>query len=704
MADRVNVKASTRSASFVDGARRLDESPPVIEIQPEPLAPKRHRLPLRMLIRLAHIKKWKLVILAFVLVFAVLGSIVYFGPASLGSLGPLQNAELTYFDGQHLAEIRPEQNRVVVPLSQIPKIVRNAFIAAEDERFWSHWGVDPIAIIRAIGANAKGFRQGASTITQQLVRNNESLKVGSKRSLMRKIREAILAIRVDRRYSKYRILSEYLNSIYLGNGAYGVEAASLLYFGADIQKITDPERAALLAGITASPNRFDPRRYPKRAEERRNYVLGRMRALHYISLDQMNAAEATHVYVIPPHAVATQAPGFVDWARSLLRSDFGDEEVYRGGLRVRTTLDLSIQNEAERAVAQTLGQQGDPEASVVVMDVATGGIRAMVGGRHELPGDLNLATQAQRQAGSAFKPFVLAAALDQGKTLDDRYDAPASIRLRLPNDQSWFVRNYDDSGYGYPTLRRALAHSVNTVFAQLIRDIGPDSVVRMATRAGITTDLRPVYSLALGTSEVNPLDMATAYATFARGGEYKPPTAFADVTDASGNVLLKNETSDDHPGRQVMKETVASDVIDGMTSVVTDGTGAPAQLPTCTTWGKTGTTEDHADGWFVGGACGIVTAVWVGYPQGRIPMTNVHGIQVVGSSFPAQIWKQVMLAMVSKYHLTDQQAQPQQFDYRSSNHQTHSTAPVPAATTSDESTPAPTPRQSQCILVLCTTK
>lgn len=661
------MRASTTSTALAEGALGTRERAPSPPSDPPPTGRDRVLGPLRWL---SQRRTWKVIVVCGLLIFATTASVVYFGPVSLGTIRPLQNAVLRDIDGNFIAEIRPEQNRVVVSLDAIPKLVQNAFIAAEDERFWSHLGVDPIAIGRAVFANARGDREGASTITQQYVRNTESLQIGRERSLARKLREAVAAVRVDRKYSKEKILAGYLNSIYLGNGAYGVEAASRLYFGLSVSQIS-LEQAALLAGITANPTAFDPRRSPKGAKTRRNYVLDRMHDLAFITTLERDSARALDVLVNKPQPIVTPAPGFVDWMRTLLKDQFGEDGLYRGGLDVQTTLSLEIQHEAEAAVRETLNLPGDPEAALVVIDVATGGVRAMVGGRNVRLGELNLATQARRQAGSAFKPFVLASALEQGKTLEDRYSGPGSIRLQLPNGETWRVPNFDRRGYGRITLERALANSVNTVFAQLIRDVEPENVAKLAKDAGIRTKLRPVHSLALGTSEVTPLDLTTAYATLAREGVRLSATGMSWVTDSSERVLYRNREPGQRTGQEVIAPSAAIDTIEAMKVVVARGTGRKARLNVdapakCSedplvpckavpyvTWGKTGTTDDNADAWFCGGAGGFVSCVWVGYPEGRVPMDNVHGIEVVGSSFPATIWKRVMTAVLEKFKPAD---------------------------------------------------
>jgi membrane peptidoglycan carboxypeptidase len=682
-------------------------------ISPEPSSPKpilptpkpvqHHRFRRILELRfwpMTNLRRFWRILIAFATSFVVFSCVVYLGPVHLNPPAQLQTAFLTDIDGKVLGEIRPEQNRVVLDIAKIPKVVQNAFVAAEDERFRSHPGVDFIAIVRAIGANARGDREGASTITQQYVKNN--LAVGP-RTLWRKLREAILAVRVDRKYAKGEILERYLNTIYLGNGAYGVEAASRLYFGHGIFDYQQPSislaEAATLAGVTANPTRWDPRSKRKEpTRERRDYVLGRMRTLGMISASQMAEAQADPKFRIeekrpgPP----AKAPGFQDWLRAQLLRELGDKTLYTSGLRIKTSLDLDLQDEAENAIKEILNRPGDPQAAVVTIDVATGGVRVMVGGPPKTRlGEYNLATQARRQSGSAFKPFVLAAALEQGKTLNSTYRAPGSIRLKIPGGV-WKVSNYDHRGRGRLPLRAATAYSVNTVFAQLILDVGADEVVDAAHRAGITSKLSAVPSLALGTSGVSALEMASAFATFAREGQRLRPTGISEVRDRKGTLIAGGERQ----GRELMAPDVANTVLDALRTVVRSGTGRPARIAGYTAWGKTGTTEDHADAWFVGGVGGTVTAVWVGHPSGRKPMRNVHGIDVVGGSFPAQIWKRVMTKMLNKYKPEDDS-----FPKDPVTKKTRSAEPIPSEQPSEEPseeplpTPAPTPT---CILgVLC---
>jgi len=641
---------------------------------------------------LGRLKRWQAALLVATVFLASGAAGVYFGPATLASTPPLQTAFLYDRDGKLLGQILAEENRVVVPLAKIPTFVQNAFIAVEDARFWSHPGVDPFAIVRAVIANLHGVHQGASTITQQLVKNET---VGGHRSLWRKISESITAIRLERKYPKAKILEAYLNSIYLGHGAYGVEAASRTYFGHGVADDSLAE-AALLAGITAAPEYFSPRLNPAGARGRRDHALDRMLERGYITVAQHDAAMKQPIKLVRPKRVPVRSPLFVDWVRGELFRRFGEDVLYRGGLRVRTSLDLDIQSAAEDAVANVLDRPGDPSAAVVALDIGTGEVRAMVGARSPKPGDFNYATQARRQAGSAFKPFVLAAALDDGFELSKTYRAPASIRLRFDSGEVWSVSNFDKRGYGRLSLRSATAYSVNTVFAQLIRDVGPERVADMARNLGIGSPLSAVPSLALGTSGVTPLEMAGAYAAFAHQGEYERPTGIWTVEDASGTQLYAVHAQRSIPA---ILPTVADQVREALRGVVTRGTGTTVRLPGVNDLaGKTGTTEDHRDAWFVGFAQGFAIAVWVGYPSNK-PMNHVHGIKVTGNSFPAQIFKRVLTALLNKYQAPDTTHSSERHHEKITP--TSEPSSSPSAQPSEEPTtePSPTPPPKRCLLI-----
>jgi penicillin-binding protein 1A len=620
--------------------------------------------------------------LALAFTMAITAAWIYFGPASLAGHPPLQNAFLYDRNGRLLAELSPEENRVLVPLSRVPKVVQDAFVAAEDARFWSHPGVDFFAIGRAMVADIRGGRQGASTITQQYVKN---AFVGNRRSFGRKVREAIMALRIDRRYPKKKILEAYLNSIYLGQGAYGVEAASRLYFGKHVWQITLPQ-AALMAGVTSAPSLYSPRVNLALSLKRRDRVITRMRALRMISVDQEAEALATPIRMAKPRARPVVAPMFVDWARRDIAAEVGEDALYRGGLRVTTSLDLDAQKAAEQAIADLLPSRDDPEVSVVSLDVSSGAVRVMVGGRNKRLGDFNLATQGHRQAGSAFKPFVLAAALLDGKKLTSTYQAPSSVRLRY-HGAVWPVSNFDHSGYGRLTLKNGLAYSVNTVFAQLIKDVGPPQVIDVARRLGFKSALSDILPLALGTSPVTPLEMASAYAAFDNKGVWLKPSALEKVVAEDGTVLFNGERDP----QVALPVDVADDVREALRAVARYGTASRVRLKHYDVYGKTGTTENHTDAWFVGFAGDTVTAVWMGYPNKNKPMTNIHGIKVTGNSFPARIWERTMEALLSHSSaLRNDEYGPSKG--ASTNAPQPSAQPSPEPLPSEEPTASPTPR------------
>ena len=558
---------------------------------------------------------------------------------------PPQTAFFYDRDGKLIAQVRPGEDRVVVPLERIPHKVRNAILAAEDERFYRHPGVDVLAIGRALWKDLTGGRfQGGSTITQQLVRFSSDPElehgvegyVGTERTLGRKLREAVTAIRLERRLSKDEILEQYLNLIYFGEGAYGVEAAARTYFGKHVWNLTLAQ-AAMLAGLPAGPTSFNPRSEPDAARARRDWVLGRMATLGMISDDRAEQASMAPVNVRPPRPPVTRAAYFVDYLTRDLRERYGDDLLFRGGLRVTTTLDLDLQRAAEDAIAGVLDQPGDPAASLVAIDVRTGGILAMVGGRNFRRSEVNLATGqggSGRQAGSAFKPFVLASALEQDVSQYRVYPAPGSITIG-----NWHVSNYSGGSYGSMSVRSATVNSVNTVYAQLIMDAGPAEVVRQAHRMGIESHLGADASLALGTYEVTPLEMAAGYATLASGGIARRPTGVSRLVTGDGEVVEELDPG----GERVLARDTASLVNDILQDVVAYGTGRAAAIPGQQVAGKTGTAEEHADAWFCGYTTRVATCVWVGYPEGRVPMTNVHGISVTGGTLPAAIWRAFML-------------------------------------------------------------
>ncbi|MCX8006644.1 MAG: penicillin-binding protein [Coriobacteriia bacterium] len=550
---------------------------------------------------------------------------------------PAQTTVVYAADGSVLAEWHAEQDRTVVPLEQVPQHLQDAVIAIEDHRFYQHEGVDFEGIARALRQNASTGEatQGGSTITQQVVK---LLFTGGERTLTRKIKEALLAYQLEARTDKKRVLETYLNLVYFGEGAYGVESAAQRYFGKRAADV-DLAEAALLAGIIASPGRYDPVVHPDAARQRRDRVLERMRELGYISDAELVQAKAAAIRLAPRKAEsANAAPYFVEHVKQQLIERLGSREVFEGGLRVFTTLDPVLQRYAEEAAQALLPDPKDPEVALVCVDVSNGEVLAMVGGRDFSQEQFNLAVQGKRQPGSAFKPFVLVTALQQGVKPADVFSAtPYTTRVK---DGIWRVQNYEnDKTAPSMTLAAATNWSVNAVYARLVMKVGPQNVVRIAQDMGIVTKLDANPAIALGglTTGVSPLEMASAYGTIASGGIRREPVAVRKVEDSSGKAVLEPASVQ----RRVIPPAVASVAAAMLHDVIEQGTGQAAKIQTWAA-GKTGTTQAYRDAWFVGWSGRLCTAVWVGYRQGQVSMTNVHGIKVTGGSYPARIWQRFM--------------------------------------------------------------
>jgi penicillin-binding protein 1A len=552
--------------------------------------------------------------------------------AAPGALQAARTSVVYAADGSVLAEWHGEQDRKLVPLTQVPKVMRDAVVASEDERFFEHDGVDSGAVLAALRGTPSNGGRGASTITLQLVRLLFS-DTGSS-GFTQKVRQALMAYQIEARTSKDRVLEAYLNMVYFGNGRYGVESAARGYFGKPSSALTLPE-AALLAGVIRSPSRFSPTVDPALARDRRNAVLTRMRDLGMISSeDEVAAARSEVVVAAPASDTAKTAPYFVEYVKQLLIDELGSLRVFTGGLRVHTTLVPGAQLAAEQAVASVLGAPTDPESALVALDPATGRIVAMVGGRDFATAQYNLAVQGRRQPGSAFKPFVLVAALENGVSPDRTFDtSPYTVKVK---DGYWRVENYENAfTQGRLTLRAATDWSVNAVYARLIMEVGPEKVVDVAKRMGITSPLEPNPAIALGglSRGVSPLEMASAFGTLASGGMRVAPTAITKVTDDAGKVVLEPKPVP----KRALEQGVAAQASQMLGDVVARGTGAASAIGRWSA-GKTGTTQSYRDAWFVGYTGGLTAAVWVGFREAQVDMVNVRGIRVTGGSFPATIW------------------------------------------------------------------
>jgi penicillin-binding protein 1A len=594
-------------------------------------------------------------------------------------------------DGRLVATLHAGENRVAIPFSRMPEHLRQAVVAAEDAGFYRHNGISFTGIVRAAWANVtnREITQGGSTITQQYVRNAFSA-VGTERSYTRKIKEVLLSLKLEQKLEKNEILERYLNTIYFGHGAYGVQAAARTYFGVSAPALT-LSQAATLAGIISAPEYYEPSKFPERATVRRDWVLARMVQLGLVAPDRAEEAAADPVETIakPAEVSTNRAPYFVDYAKRYLERKYGVQTTFTGGLRVRTSLDLDHQGAAEQAIQTHLGEPGDPAVALVSMRVDTGEITAMVGGRDFRKAKYNLATgdgTPGRQAGSAFKTFTLTAAVQNGISLKSRFSGPARIDIDDPDCGDWSPANYSDSSVGTMDLVQATAHSVNTIFAQLVVKVGPEQVARTARAMGIRSPLgNPVpCSITLGTKEVTPLEMTNAYATIASLGIRHRPTPVRVVRGPDG-VLERTGRE----GRPAMDENSAAQVIYALEQVVCCGTGSSAYFGV-PVFGKTGTTDDHADAWFCGASRLYAACVWVGYAKGRVPMESVHGISVTGGSFPAMIWHDFMSAIHEGLEVPDF-PQPELTGEVINAAPSPSPSPSPSPTPTKKPTPPPTP-------------
>ena len=553
-----------------------------------------------------------------------------------------------------LAILRGDEARIVVPATEISGLVKHAIVAVEDRRFYEHRGVDLRGIARAVWADVrhKSVVEGGSTITQQFVKN--SIREND-RTISRKLREAALAWQLEQRWKKEKILTAYLNTVYFGNGAYGVEQASRIYFGHPAKEMTWGE-AALLAGIPKDPTLYDPVAHPQQARARRAVVL---RALEE-NLDLTRRERLTALrepmpdpeLVTLPSTQGQAAPYFANYVKDQLVNRFTPHWVFGGGHRVKTTLDVGLQFLARRAIADALPEEIGPDAALVALRPRSGAVVAMVGGRNYHDSQYNLATQYQRQPGSAFKPFVLATALRFGISTSTGFESrPLTIDA---GGREWPVENYKDEYYGYSDLVAATTHSDNSVYAQLSSLLGPQRVRRTAWDLGVDPGsrdsrgrlkhrLKAYFSIALGGEGASPLELARAYAAFANGGfridsklQGNAPRTIKCLLDTHGKCTTANSVVP----RRVLTDAQAAVVTQLLQNVVRFGTGRAAAIADQAVAGKTGTTTDYGDAWFVGYTPDLVTAVWVGYPEKLQPMeTEFHGEPVAGGTYPALIWK-----------------------------------------------------------------
>ena len=586
--------------------------------------------------------------LVLVIIAGLMFGYIFAAYQSLPEVGnnmrPAVSSQVFDSQGKLITTLHSDQNRLPIDINKVPKNLQNAFIAAEDNRFYDHIGVDPIGILRAVVTNLtnRGIAQGGSTITQQLAKN---AFLSQDQTLKRKIQEAILALELERKYSKKEILEMYMNQIYFGRGAYGIQTAAHTYFGKDVGDLTLAE-CAMIAGLPKSPNYYSSS--VNEATARKNVVVGQMEKYGYITPSQAEEAKKSSLDIKQKSTSNTtdETAYFIDYVTQEIAQKYGDDALYKDGLKIYTTLDTDKQHAAVQAMRHLPETHTDdqgltqPQGAIISIDPKTGHILAMVGGRGQ--DSFNRASMAVRQPGSAFKPFVYMTAMEHDMTPD------TIMEDKKVEYGGWSPHNADNSYQGRMPLWKALALSVNTVAVQLADKVGPSNVIANAKKLGITTlveDGSPndanLASAALGglTKGVTPLEMAAAYGAFANKGVYIKPTAIVKILDRNGNVLEDN--SSDVQKTQVMSEKTAYEMTSMLEGVIARGTGTAASIGRPAA-GKTGTTDDNHDAWFIGYTPDIVTAVWVGDDTGSQSLGEIYG-----GTVPAQIWHDYMASAVS---------------------------------------------------------
>lgn len=563
-------------------------------------------------------------------------------------LAPLAQRSVLYAaDGTILQYLRGEEDRVPVTLDKVPQHVITAVLDAEDERYFEHGAIDLRAMTRALVSNLEAgeISEGGSTITQQLVK---TALLNPKQDLNRKLQEASLAIRLERQMTKEQILERYLNTVYFGNSAYGLQAAAERYYQTDVDKLTLGQ-AILLAGLIRNPVYADPYNNPEEARGRRDVIIDRMARLDHITPEQVVELKAEPLPTPMPKEDFDSTNYFTRHVVDLLQKDpkyLGGAEaerdrlIFRGGLDITTTLVPGVQAMAEQSIANTLpADKGEFNAALVSVEPASGAVRAAVSGLDFADHKIDMITGRGRQTGSSFKMLTLMAALEAGNIPADTIlgSAPCVIPDPKSVEGKWDPSNVEGQAAGVLTLTEATVNSVNCAYARLIKLLGPEKVVDVARRMGIkNADLQPFLSLTLGSVDVTPLEMATAYATLANDGEYREPYYIDRIEDRDGKVLYKSSSK----GERAVSVNNARMVTQTLTQVVQRGTGTAAQVPRWQVAGKTGSTDNNADAWFVGVTPKLATAVWMGAPAGYgIPMHNVGAFPIVyGGTYPAMIY------------------------------------------------------------------
>lgn len=574
-------------------------------------------------------------------------------PDVTANMAPSASSQIYDAKGRLITTVHAEENRIPVSISQVPQNLQNAFVAAEDVRFYEHHGVDPRGILRAVWNNVithNATGQGGSTITQQLARN---AFLTQEQTLKRKLLEVVLAFEIESKYTKQQILEMYMNQIYFGQGAYGIQTASRIYFGKDVKDL-NLAQCALLAGLPNSPNYYSPFRSVEAAKYRQGIVLDQMAKYGYITEAEAREAKAADLQLAKPKPAGgtnSTASYFINYVIQTLSDKYDSDSIYKEGLQVYTTLDLDMQEKAEKAIAADLPQGSkdskgltQPQGALISLEVGTGYIRAMVGGRGE--DHFNRAVQMTRQPGSSFKPFVYAAAFENKFSPGDLISNEKKTYAG-----GWTPKNYEGTSGGKVTLEQALVNSMNIPTIDLANRVGMSKVLNLAEACGITTlvkdgpqnDNNLAASIGGLTNGVTLYDMATAYSVFANDGNLVKPTAILKVVDRNGNVL------EDHSTKPESKRVIDEDAVYKLNAlleeVISRGTGGNAAIGRPAA-GKTGTTDDEHDAWFVGYTPDLVTAVWIGDD------TNTNA-GYTGGTVPAAIWRDFMSSALSGYRVKD---------------------------------------------------
>jgi penicillin-binding protein 1A len=571
-----------------------------------------------------------------------------------------QTSKVYDIDGNLITEFHAEENREIVPFSMVSDKIKDAIVAVEDKRFYDHQGVDYIRIIGAAIADIRAgeLAQGGSTITQQLIKN---IYFSPEKSWRRKINEALIAIQLERHYTKDKILEMYLNTVYFGSGTYGIEKASQVYLGKNAASLNLPE-AALLAGLVQSPEIYSPFNSVEKAKQRRNLVLKVMYEQGYINSNEYIDSLAEPVIISSEGLNLSNAasgkrfaPYFIDFVKQqLYEQKFNDYDVFKGGLRIYTTLDTDLQKKAEKAVLNVFPDEIKPSYSLICSDPGNGYIYTLIGGKDYSESKFNIATQGKRQPGSVFKTAVLMESVRQGFSAKNEFNPDGPITIDMPEGPDWIVDNYGGQKFGENiSVADGTVHSVNVVYAQLIMEIGAENVESLCSQMEIS-DIGSNPAIALGGLEVGvtPLDISKMFSTLASGGLYHRPVTILKITDSEGNILYQNDDSEEGITTRILEEPQAHYITRILKKVIESGTGSGANIGRPAA-GKTGTTTDYKDAWFAGYTPELVTVVWMGNPGSSDPMEPINGRVVVGGTYPADIWREFMLSALEDKDITD---------------------------------------------------